>query len=482
MSDKIIDKKHPYYEQLRDYWLFWSAAYQGVDELLKLRNYFNNNRRNMIENDYYTNTLELSILQRNRRESLEDYDQRVKTAYGFDYSKSIVDMFSLYLFEKEPKRSFDTLANDELLQMFMDDCDLYGTDFDTWIVEQSRMASINGTVGILVDSPSIDIFSRAEQIKNNVYPYVVTYSPENILFWTYDRDANTKRPYLSNLVLQDGVRRVHWTREKIDVYEQKNEGDEYEIVESNVNEINEIPFFWLENGKGKLKDMGVSDLTTVARIDLSIIENLSQVEAVIKYAAFPLLRLAKEQTGMSDEVEVGPSAVIEFDPEGEKPDWLEPQIKSVIDAMLEWLNRKEEAIYQTANVGGISTTTSTSREMSGEAYKQRFRMLNAKLASKAEKIEEAELKIIYFWLKWQGLEDKYQNVHIEYPRDFNTSELEKDLLNLMTSKQMIRSELFKKEVEKLAARTILERASDETLQSIDEEIDAATTVIKETNI
>jgi hypothetical protein len=167
---------------------------------------------------------------------------------------------------------------------------------------------------------------------------------------------------------------------------------------------------------------------------------------------------------------------LEFDPDkpNSKPDWLQSATGEAITSILAWIERKEQAIYQTANIGGLAATQTSTSDKSGEARRWEFRMLNAELAQKAEQMEEAEYKILWWWLKWQRQESLYNDIVIEYSRDFNISQLQQDLLDMMTAKQLIRSETFKREIEKNVARTVLPKLQEETMSTIDTEIDGGT--------
>jgi hypothetical protein len=474
-----IAKVHQYYSRMKGKWDFWIAAYEGIEALL-----------------------DWGVLEKHERESDTNFKQRKKEAYGFDYAPAVIDLFNFYLFEKEhEERELADLPKDELWNLFEDDCDLEDTDFGQWLIEQQKFSSVFGHVGILIDKPSASFQTRAEQLQEKVYPYVTVYYPQNILDYEFQRNETTGRPELIYLKLRDEDGRYRlWWRDRWEVWEEKKTetntsaqakvpkaGQEevpimgkLEKVSEGTNPLGEIPFVWLYNVKGRIRGIGDSDIKTVARIDASIVRNLSHGEEVIKYAAFPMLRMPKEavmpgEAGeQAKEVRVGERAVLDFDPEngGEaKPDWLESKVKEPVDAILAWIAKKVVEIYRSVNAGGLHTTEVSTQAKSGAALRQEFQLLNAQLVAKASSLEEAERSIIYFWCRWESKDDTYKKVVIKRPRDFSVEDLAADLENALSAKTLITSPKFRKQLMKSMVALVLPGISQKSLQEIYDDID-----------
>jgi hypothetical protein len=486
---------HEYYDDLNSHWTFLRAAYNGAKALI-----------------------EWGVLKQHERESVYNYGRRKDQAFGFGYTESIIELFNFYLFKEPVKRQLGTLADDELWTMFNQDCDLEGTDWDDFLNTGGKDSSIEGHMGILVDKANIDkvnelsqekeekegdkssrkLKTRQDAINNKVYPYVSAYRATDILDWEWDRDE-LNRPYLSYLKLldEDGQYRLWWPDKweiweepeieggvatnvtKVDNSDKKNENirtdaqQQAVLVDSGNNPLGEIPFVWVYNLKSKLRGIGKSDVENVATIDGSIINNMSQCEEVIDYAAFPMMRKPKPEKGETPKDEAGVTAILEFDPElpDSKPDWLEAVVAEPVGAILDVVSKKIEEIYRASNVGGMASMEISTQAKSGAALKAEFQLLNSKLVSKGKQLVEAEKKTIYFWLKWQEQEELLEKVNIERTDTYDVASLMEDLENMITAKTIVKSTLFNQKLQKKTVRMMLPYEDDKELDKIDKEID-----------
>jgi hypothetical protein len=452
-------------------WVFLLASYEGAKELVR-RGY----------------------LEKHERESQDNYDRRIKEAYGFSYSKSIVDLFNFYLFKKPVKRDMGKLKNDILWTEFNDDCNLFGDAWDDFLTEAGRWAGVTGLMGMLVDKASRSFDTRKEQLEENVYPYVVMYFPQDILDWKWDRDENN-RPYLSYLKLLDEDKKYRlWWPDSWEIWEIPDEDDEgesagdkaaakinareAELIDEGTNPLEEIPFVWLQNLRGKVRPIGISDIHDVSRIDVSILRNLSHGEEIISYAAFPMMRKPKQEAIPGHQQQAGEdlsgvTAVLEFDPEHpeSKPDWLDASVKEPIDAVLAWIERKVMEIYRAVNAGGMASTEISTTAKSGTALKAEFQLLNSMLVRKAINLEKTERAIIDFWAAWENVD--IGEVTIERERTYDVEDLATDLENILTASIIVKSEKFNKQLQKQVARKMLPASDIDIIKEIDEEIDTA---------
>ncbi len=474
-----LQEVHKLYAKYYSMWTYLNAAYEGIRALINW-----------------------GVLEKHERESEANFERRKKEAYGFGYSRSICDLFNSYLFKKDFPKSFpDGLANDDQWQMFMEDCDLEETPFDDFFVNQQLMAGIMGHVGIFVDRPEEEKDTRQQELEDGIYPYLTAFKPTAIMDWDYERD-NTGRKRLTYLKLyDDDDRYLVWTLEEYAVFkivESEAKGIQYTpdvspdpragkahqkgiAIEEEArgdNPLGEIPFTVLYNQRSTIdKEVGTSDISEVSRIDGSIIRNLSQIEEIINYAAFPMMRKPKEeQTKGEEQNEVGPTAILEFDPETPeaKPDWLNSEVGGPVEAVLKVIAKKVEEIYRASNAGGMSATEISKSAKSGVALKTEFQLLNGKLVRKGKNVVSAQKKSIEYWLKWQDEYEKYyDDVTLENVKTFEVEDLATDLENLLTSSVIVTdSPEYKKEIQKMVARLILPSSEDELIAKVIEEIES----------
>ena len=481
LTTSALQETHEIYQEYRDEWTFLQAAYNGAKDLVAYG----------------------AIIQ-HERESNVNYDRRIDEAYGFSYSRSIVDLFNFYLFKEIVKRDLGKLAEDDLWNLFVRDCNLDADDFDEFLLSAGRAASVQGQCGILVDRPNIDTDTRADDIDKKIYPYVSLYKSLAILDWRYERDE-FNRPILAYLKLKDDddLYRI-WTLDKWEVWEEpdlesgvstatytrtspsspeaqfigkKRTGKgQARLLFSGANTLNEIPWIWLYNSKTSERGVGYPDISDIARIDASIMRNLSEIEEIITFGAFPMMVKpygGQGQSGLQGD-QVGITALLEFDPEHpeSKPSWLEAAVAEPIDAILKVIAKKVEEIYRTSNAGGMASMEISSQAKSGTALKAEFQLLNAKLVAKGVLLEKAEMEIIRFWLAWQNQKEWFKDIGIERAETYEVENLAQNLENILTSKSIVTSsELFKKKIEKKTVRLMLSGETDEVFAEIDKEID-----------
>ncbi len=461
-----LEALHPFVKLYIASWRFYKHAYEGTKALIELEN----------------------VLPRHPREKVENYARRLDAAYGFGYSAAVVDLLNFYLFQQPSVEDWSTLETDKLFQMFLNDSDLYGTDFDVFLVEAQKAAAIQGHSGILVDKPTAQqpseqevdgvevatpVVSQADVEDNAVYPYVSVYEATNILNWKYERDS-FGRPFLAELTLLDTVEETDllryrvWTPQTWEIYIMSN--GVVTLENSGQNPLNTIPFTWVINSQSSHRNIGISDLKEVGYIDASIIRNLSQAEEIVDYAAFPMMLKPMLPPGTEEDDTTGVTNVIEFDPDRPEsmPKWMESKVKEPIDAILLVIAKKVEEIYRSVNAGGLQATEVSREAKSGVALQQEFRLLNAKLASKSSLLEEAEKQVINFWVKWEN-KDVPEDLVISRPRDFNISDLLTDLETAILSMSAVESDTYRKQIQKLIARRTLTERDD--FSEIDTEIE-----------
>jgi hypothetical protein len=450
---------HPYYADEWSEWTFLTAAYEGVRQLV-----------------------DIGVVKQHEREDDPAFLRRMTELYGLNYSRAVIDLVNHYLFKKEPTREIPKqLAEDPAWIAFLDDCNLYGDKFGDLLADQARWSSVMGHVGFLIDKPLLAAESKQQELAQGIYPYISVYHPPAILDWEYARDI-TGRPRLSFIKLlddSDGTNTYrfwwqdHWElwREPESEEEPSEEAEAVKIGEGE-NPLGEIPFVWLHNLSGRFFPLGVSDIHEIARIDLSIIRDLSQISEIAGFNAFPVLMAPMLEEGLETQDDIGPTAVIEFDPENPqaKPSWLVPAAEGVLRALWEGIKQKGEECYRIANAGGLHAVDTASVAKSGTALSAEFQQLNAKIVQKAVNVEKTENMILYFWLRWQNLEQLIEESAIIRARDYDVHNLSQDLADALTAKAVVRSTTFKQEVEKVQARNVLPTADDETMEQIDTEI------------
>ena len=414
-------------------------------------------------------------LQEYNLELENEFEKRLQFTPLDNHCRNIVHIYSSFLFRVLPTRKLESLNDDPATQMFLDDADLEGRSFDALMREVQTYASVYGHCWLLLDKPNSNARTRAEELQQEIRPYMNIYTPENVMDWEWDRAASGKY-YLKYLKIREFRSREKdvyrlWYLDRIDTVELQRMGAKAPVlIDSVPNPLNAIPAVCLYNQRSHDRGVGVSDLTDVADLQRAIYNELSEIEQLIRLSNHPSLVKTRDV-----DASAGAGAIIEL------PDNVDPALKPYIlqpsgqnlDSVLKTIQTKIDAINRLTHVGAVRSTSE--RTVSGVALRTEFQLLNARLSEKAKLMELAEEQIWRYFALWQN---KVFDGAIYYPESFDLRDWATDLEVLQQAKASnIKSDTFIKELDKQIARTVVD--DDEALSKIDEEIEQQTTRLGE---
>lgn len=407
-----------------------------------------------------------------QREPL-DIEYREQAAWGADLSGWTVDTMADFVGTVPFVEDFSVISDDWFFQSFMDDCDMIGTDWNVFWDNSRRAAYTTGMYGILVDKgvSSGDIGMDRE---NGIYPYVAGYSPIAVLDFKYSRSESSKRPYLSYLkLLESDASYKIWTPEMWGHY--FIDDGKVETIDEQVNPIGEIPFFWFYNLKSLFDwTLGISEIEGISHIDASIISTTADIAQVMRASGFLMLARPSSAIREDQDLKVGPNEQIAFDadnPSGTRPFWLTPDVAGPTRAALSIIDKQEMTAMRRKNLTAVFATM-TKDARSSDSIKQAFRFLESSLNRKVRNELEARKKTIYFWLKWQGIEDVYDKITINHPMSYDINSLITTIQDAMTAKSIVRaSESFQKHMDKFIVKKVNPDISFADFKTISDEID-----------
>jgi hypothetical protein len=337
-------------------------------------------------------------------------------------------------------------------------------------------ASIYGNCWVIVDKPQSNANTRAEELAQDIRPYLSIYTPENIVNWNYKRSASG-RFYLDLLVVIEDVNAERaiikvFTEESIMTYEFEDYSEEYtdkkpRLIEEIPNPIGKIPAVNVYNLRGAKRPIGISDLADVAYLQQSIYNDYSEKEQLIRLANHPSLVKTPNV-----EASAGAGAIIEIPEDLDstlKPYIIQPSGQN-LDGIMKCIQNKVDAIDRITHMGSVRATGS--QIASGIALQTEFQLLNARLSEKADYLENAEEQIWSLFARWQ---DKEWNGKVNYPDTFDIRDWANDLQYLQMAKASgIKSETFNKELDKQIAEAVID--DSEMMKTINDEIDSTRTV------
>ena len=442
-----ITSTHPDYLANENNWEFYLRSYLGGD-------------------DYRGG----NYLVRYLNESNEDYSRRVDLTPIDNHCSNVVHIYSSFLWKNPPIRNYNSLDGDPILIEMMRDTDLDGQSLDTFMKEAQIWSSVYGHCWIMVDKPKSNAGTRAEELEQAIRPYFNLYTPENVFDWKWDRTASG-RMKLVYLKLRESVVRINetdsksyfreWTEESVKVWEVHNENER--VIEEMDNPLGVIPAVYLPAARTVTRGIGKSDIADISLAQKAIYNELSEIEQLIRISNHPTLVKT-----FDTDATAGAGGVVHMPDELDgnlKPYMLQPSGAN-LQGVMESIQKKTESINRMAHLGAVRGTDAV--KASGIALQTEFQLLNAKLAEKADLLENAEEQLWRFVALWQ---DKMPDVEVYYPDSFDVRDYQNELMFLQQARASgVQSPTFARGVDKMIVDLILD---DEELQQAYDEIDSA---------
>ena len=456
-----IEYQHPDYENNVDRWEFYLRSYMGGQDYR--------------DGSYLTSYL---------NEDKNAYSRRLALTPLDNHCRNVIHVYSSFLWRVPPTRNYQQMEGSADLEAFLKDSNLDGQSFNSFMREAQIWSSVYGHVWIMLDKPQSTAGTRAEELAQEIRPYVTLITPENVYDWKYER-MPSGRHELTYMKVRESVNRIDgtttetffriWDREQIKLV--RYLGDTAEIVETIDNPIGKIPAVFLPSNRSVVRGIGISDISDVAYMQQAIYQELSEIEQLIRISNHPTLVKTYDT-----DASAGAGAVINIsdDMDGAlKPYQMQPSGAN-LDAIRASITDKIEAINRMAHMGAVRGTEAITQ--SGVAMQTEFQMLNAKLAEKADILELAEEQLWQLWCTWQG--HNLHEVEISYPDSFDIRDYESELNFLQKTRSSgVKSVTLLREIDKQIADLVLD---DQVLAQAHEEIETATTAVgdfaKETQI
>ena len=397
-----------------------------------------------------------------------EFNQRLANTPCDNHCKNIIQIYSSFLFRVKASRDFGGMQDEASLESFLKDADLEGNSFTTVMKQAQNYSSIYGHCFLILDKPAVQTNTKAEELEQEIRPYVSMVTPENVLDWNFERQVNGKYE-LNYLKIREEVDKSGgsymrlWFPDRVDTIYVEDIGTEPTLIDTATNQIGKIPAVILYNAKSHKRGIGQSDLVDIADLQKAIYNEYSEIEQLIRLTNHPSL---VKTNGVN--ASAGAGAVIEM------PDEMEPNLKPYLlqpsgqnlTAIMDSITKKVESINRIAHTGAVRTTKQ--QVSSGIALQTEFELLNARLSEKADNLQLAEEQLFKLYAEFQNTTFDGE---INYPDSFNIRDYASDLVYFQQAKSMdIGSPTFSKEVDKEIARAVVD--DDEKLSQIFDEIDS----------
>ena len=449
------DTTHPEYDINKDRWEFYLRSYMGGQDY--------------IDGEYLTRYIS---------ESREDYLRRLDLTPLDNHCKNIVHIYSSFLWRVPPTRVFNTASGNVALDPFLNDADLDGRSFNAFMRQCQVWASVYGHVWVMMDKPKSNAGTKAEELEQEIRPYVTMFTPENVIDWDYERTPSG-RFELTYLKVKESVIRTDesttetyyrvWTKDSVELWKTSDEVET--MVANDDNPLGKIPAVFLPANRSTIRGIGISDLSDAAYMQRAVYQELSEIEQLIRISNHPTL-----VKSFGTDASAGAGAIINMPDDMDaslKPYQMQPSGAN-LDAVRAAINDKVESINRMSHMGAVRGTEAMT--MSGVAMQTEFQMLNAKLSEKADLLELAEEQLWLLFCDWQEIT---ADVEIFYPDAFDLRDYDKELMFLQQMKAAgVKSVTLAQELDKKIADLVLD---DEQLNTAHEEIESGGQVLGQFN-
>ena len=362
-------------------------------------------------------------------ETDSSYEARLRATPLDNHCQSVISVYNSFLFREPAKRTFNNL-NEADVNPFLADADFDGRTLNNYMKDVASWSSVFGHTWSLLVKPNTNAKTRADELAQEVRPYINLLTPLSVLDWEWKRQPNGLYVlvYLKYIEERSGnnITIKEWTTDMIRTVELDIEEDEVlnDLIED--NELAKIPAVIAYNRRSNNRGIGISDITDIADAQKFIYNMNSEIEQGVRLESHPSL-VKTEDTKAG----TGAGSVIHM------PDDMDPALKpfmldfngASVASVLSAIEKTVKAIDTMANTGAVRATEVST--LSGVAMQTEFQLLNARLSEKADNLELAEEQI---WRLFALYQDKAFDGTIEYPGSFNITDTQNEFAQLVSAK------------------------------------------------
>lgn len=367
-----INREHPEYATRRAIWRQYGDLYAGGERL----------RQNATE-----------YLVRRHKEPADIYRERLGRVFYENYVGSIIDWYAATLMRREPVLLFE--GDDDSAKLFYSslahDCDLKGTSLAEFFRRQFVQTLVYGTSYTVVDFPrgaGAPMTRAEEDASGRSRAYLMDYSPEEVINWSYDREGGLDWVVLRTSCLQQPrvtdsqwtkeTRWIYYDRERFQIFRRSGDGGRIDLVDEGQHGLASL-------GRVPLFEMRVSEgLWLMNKAALLQLEHFNKSNALswaltMSLFAMPVIFSDKEWKQV-----VGESYYIQLGKE-DRFGWTEPDGK-VYQIAADNLVRLKDEIYRVCYL--MSQAGSPDWRQSGLSKQRDFSVTNEVLRAYGDAVKE----------------------------------------------------------------------------------------------
>lgn len=342
-------------------------------------------------------------LVRRQKEPADVYGERLIRVFYENYIGSIIDWYTATLFRREPMFSFEGLNDSgrQFFTSFTEDCDLKGTNLTEFFRARFIQALVFGKSHILVDFPRwAPAVNRAEEDRlGTSRAYLVGYSAEDLVNWSYDEHGNyewvvlrttgLRKPNIEDANWSKETRWAYYDRENYRIYErtelQEGQG-EIRLTASGRHGLakdRRVPLFDLEFAEG---------LWLMNRAGLLQLEHFNKSNALAWALTMGLFAMPVIYSERDWNQIMGESYYVQLGPQ-DRFGWTEPEGK-VFDIASQNLTRLQGEIYRVCYLNQAGGELTAAKGQSGVSKQRDFAITNEILRAYGDEVKETMTRVL----------------------------------------------------------------------------------------
>jgi hypothetical protein len=219
-------------------------------------------------------------------ETQKEYEVRLKSTPLDNHCRSVISVYTSFLFRETPERDMGQLEYDPTVESFCKDADMDGRSLDNFMKEVAVWANVFGHAWIIVSKPNVGAVTMADELASGVRPYVNILTPLNVMDWTWKRSATGAYTLDYIKYIEDANSTMttikEWTPDFINTYTVDNVKQEVKEVVTETNGLGKVPAVITYCNRSPVRGIGASALSDIADHQKKIFNELSEIEHSIR--------------------------------------------------------------------------------------------------------------------------------------------------------------------------------------------------------
>lgn len=337
------------------------------------------------------------------KEPAEIYYERLGRVFYENYAGAIIDWYAATLFRREPILAFEGKERERrFFSEFVEDCDLKATSLTDFLRQRFIEALVGGCSHILIDFPRAQrkAGTRGEEDALGVSrSYLVGYSPDELINWSYDEQGNYEWVVLRTTGLRKrSVADPGWTRVTRWAYYDKEEFRTYSREEGAEEKGDVEVTAEGRHGMARLRRVPLVDLRVgeglwlMNRAGLLQLEHFNKSNALAWALAMGLFASPVVYSEKPFNQIMGESYYIQLAP-GDRFGWAEPT-GNVYQLATDNLGRLQQEIYRVCYLSQAGGELSGNGVQSGISKQRDFSITQEVLRSYGDAVKDVVKRIL----------------------------------------------------------------------------------------